>query len=176
MSVFWARQRQAQGGNSDPKPCLDSPHHRRPVFLSDMLGYSSISEQALCLNSFRQLGKSQSFFLSLLDSCCFQSEIIHMPKRWYEVANFAPLQGIEAKVKTDFKDLYYPFLLPIRGPTLGIIAPHLLHSVYSPFPPLALCTHPNSLWQAHCLSYTHLPQWQFFVWAITGLFISLCQP
>ena len=81
MRVCWARQRQAQSGNSDPKPCLESPYHTRPIFLADMLGYSSISEQALCLNSFRQLGQCQSFLLSLLDSCCFQSEIIPMPKR-----------------------------------------------------------------------------------------------
>lgn len=175
MSVCWARQRQAQSGNSDPKPRLESPHHTRPMFLADMLGYSSISEQALCLNSFRQLGQCQSFLLSLLDSCCFQSEIIPMPKRWYEGANFAPLQGIEVKVKTDLKDLYYPFLLQICGPTLGIMAPHLLHFIYSPFPPIALCTHPNSFRQAHCLSYTHSPQWQFFAWAITGLFMSPCQ-
>ena len=132
------RDTEAQSGNSDPKPCLESPHHTRPMFLADMLGYSSISEQVLCLNSFRQLGQHESFFLSLLDSYCFQSEIIHMPKRWYEVANFALLQEVETKVKMAFKDVYYPFLLPICGPIPGIRAPHLLHFIYSPFPPPSL--------------------------------------
>ena len=58
-------------------------------------------EQVLCLQSFRLLGEGHRFFLSLLGLDCFQLEIIRMPKRYFGVASFAPIQ-------------YSPYVFPSR--------------------------------------------------------------
>ena len=48
-------------------------------------------EQVLYVNYFRQMGEGQGFFLSLLSLDCFQLKLIHLPKRYFWLVNFAPL-------------------------------------------------------------------------------------
>ena len=56
------------------------------------VGLTPFLEQVLHLHSLGSQGKGQRFFLSLLGLDCPQLEIICMPKRYFEVANFAPPQ------------------------------------------------------------------------------------
>lgn len=63
-----------------------------PYSLQLSLLTALFQEKDLHLNSFRQLQWGQFFFLSLLGLDSFQLKIIHIPKRQFRVATFAPLQ------------------------------------------------------------------------------------